>query len=296
MRQEGSFSPNARDHAERGRSNIVNALLSTTGAEGWAIKLKLAEDPLFADFQDRAWAIARERAAEEVDATAFAEADIVALDRYGELPPLTRDEMFALMADRLDDIDDALLRDDSPRAAWALVNDEKIMRQQIARELRTNANGAYTVDQEAVTADEKETDIRLRSTGSMHEAIIELKMGEKDRSASDLKATIKDQLVVKYMAGENTRAGCLLITVKSARTWRHPETGAALNLTGLITMLNEEATRIEQEMGGSLRLIVRCLDLQPRLSTERAKSRCRQGKTSSERDPEGVRRASVVDT
>ena len=296
VRQEGSFSPNARDHAERGRSNIVNALLSTTGAEGWAIKLKLAEDPLFADFQDRAWAIARERAAEEADATAFAEADIVALDRYGELPPLTRDEIFALMADRLDDIDDALLRDDSPRAAWALVNDEKIMRQQIARELRTNANGAYTVDQEAVTADEKETDIRLRSTGSMHEAIIELKMGEKDRSASDLKATIKDQLVVKYMAGENSRAGCLLITVKSARTWRHPETGAALNLTGLITMLNEEATRIEQEMGGSLRLIVRCLDLQPRLSTERAKSRCRQGKTSSERDPEGARRASVVDT
>ncbi len=228
VREEGSFSPNARDHAERGRSNIVNALLSTTGAEGWAIKLRLADDPLFADLKDRALAMARERAAEEADAAAFTEADIVALDRYGELPPLTRDELFALLNDRLDDIDDALLRDDSPRAAWALIKDEKIMRQQIARELRTHASGAYTVDQEAATADEKKTDIRLRSTGSEHEAIIELKIGEKDRSAADLKATIKDQLVVKYMAAENSRAGCLLITVNSARTWLHPETGAAL--------------------------------------------------------------------
>lgn len=288
VREEGSFSPNARDHAERGRSNIVNALLSTTGPEGWAIKLKLADDPLFADFKDRALAMARERAAEEADAAAFAEADIVALDHYGELPPLTRDEMFALMIDRLDDIDDALLRDDSPRAAWALIGDEKVMRQQIARELRANANDAYKVDQEAVTADEKETDIRLRSTGSEHEAIIELKIGEKDRSAADLKATIKDQLVVKYMASENSRAGCLLITVKSARTWLHPETGAALNFAGLIVMLNEEAARIEQEMGGSLRLIVRGLDLQPRLPTERAKSRGPQRKDSSEPEPEGV--------
>ncbi len=78
----------------------------------------------------------------------------------------------------------------------------------------------------------------------------------------------------------------MLITVNSARTWLHPETGAALDLAGLIAMLNEEAVRIEEEMGGSLRLIVRGLDLQPRLPTERAKSRGRQRKASSEREPE----------
>lgn len=284
VREEGSFSPNTRDHAQHGRRNIMNALLSTNGAEGWAIKLRLADDPLFVDFKDRALAMARERAAEEADAAAFAEPDIVALNRHGELPPLTRDEMFVLMTDRLGDIDKVLLRDDSPRAAWALIDDERIMRQQIARELRTSANGAYTVDQEAVTADEKETDIRLRSTGSQHEAIIELKIGEKDRSAADLKATIKEQLVTKYMAAENSRAGCLLITVRSPRTWHHPETRKALDFAELISMLNDEASRIEREMGGSLRLTVRGLDLQPRLPTERAKSRGRQRKTWSKQD------------
>jgi hypothetical protein len=272
-REEGSFTPNTRDHAERGRSNILGALLSTAGPEGWAIKIKLAHDPLFADFKDWAMTRAREKAAEEADAATFTEADIVELDGYGELPPLTRDEMFTLMADRLGDINDALLRDDSPRAAWALIDDEKIMRQQIARELRSGANGAYTVDQEAVTADEKETDIRLRSTGSEHEAIIELKIGEKDRSAAELKATLKDQLVAKYMAAKNCRAGCLLITIKSPRNWQHPETGALMNFTGLLAMLNEEAAKIEKEMGGGLRLMACGLDLQPRLPTERAKSR-----------------------
>lgn len=270
VRGAGSYSLNARDHAEHGRSNILSALLSTTGAEGWAAKLQLADDPLFADFRDRALAIAQERAAEEADAAVFAETDIVALDRDHDLPPLTRDEMFALMVNRLDDIDDALLRDDSPRAMWALTNDEKIMRRQIARELRSSANGAYTVDQEAATADEKETDIRLRSAGSKHEAIIELKIGDKNRTAAKLKETIKEQLVIKYMAAENCRSGCLLITVKSSRTWKHPDTGGVMDFAKLIAMLNTEASRIEREMGGSLRLTVRGLDLRPRLPTERA--------------------------
>jgi len=63
-----------------------------------------------------------------------------------------------------------------------------------------------------VTADEKETDIRLRSTGSKQQATIELKLGD-NRSATNLFNTIKDQLLTKYMAADECRAGCLLVTV-----------------------------------------------------------------------------------
>ncbi len=273
VRDEGSYSPNARDHAEQGRSNILAALLAAKGPDGWAAKLEMFEDPLFANFRDRARALALEQASEEADAAVFTDDEIVAIDTSYDLPAKTRDEAFVLMNDRLDDIEDTLLRDDSPRAAWALIQDETIMRQQLARELRQASRSAYTVDQEAVTADGKETDIRLRSTGSEHEAVIELKIGEKKRSAAELKATIRKQLVEKYMAAENIRAGCLLITVNSPRTWKHPDTNKDVNLEALIEMLNEEARRIEQDMGGSLRLIVRGLDLQARLPTERAKAR-----------------------
>ena len=116
---EGSYSPDTRDNAERGRGAILNALLATTGSEGWSAKLEMAADPLFAHFRDRAFAIALERAAEEADGAAWAETDVVALDRYSESPPSTRDAMFAVMRDRLDDIDDLLLEDVSPREAWA---------------------------------------------------------------------------------------------------------------------------------------------------------------------------------
>lgn len=285
-REGGVYTPNDRDNAERARSNLLNAIIDAEGPEGWAVKLEMAEDPLFAHFKDRLMTLARERAAEEADAAAFAESDVVMLDQHNELPPLTRDDMFTLMVDRLDDLEESLLRDDSPRAAWELIKDEKIMRQQIAREMRASARNAYTVDQEAVTADEKETDIRLRSTGSDQEAVIELKIGEKPRSAADLRATIKDQLVTKYMAANNCRAGCLLITIATPRTWQHPDTDASLDLAGLIAMLNEEAKRIEEEMGGSLRLMARGLDLQPRLPTERAKPRRRGRNAPSWPEPD----------
>jgi hypothetical protein len=273
VEHDGGYSPEARDHAERGRGAVLNALLNSKGTEGWNAKLAMVDDPLFAHFRDRVIAVARERSAEESDSVPVNEADLIALDRNGELPPATRDDMFALLVDRLDDLDDVLLLDDSPRAAWALVKDETIMRQQIARELRNAAKSAYTVDQEAVTADNKETDIRLRSVGSDQQAIIELKIGEKPRSAADLRTTLKEQLVKKYMAPNNSRSGCLLITVAGQRRWEHPDTGKELDLTGLIAMLNEEAKRIQEELGGALRLIAKGLDLTPRLPTERQTSK-----------------------
>jgi hypothetical protein len=95
-----AYSPDDRDHAQRARGALLNAVLTAPGAAGWKAKLELASDPLFEDLKDRAVAIARERAAEEAEGPAFTEAEVVALDTYGEAPPATRDAMFAIMRDR----------------------------------------------------------------------------------------------------------------------------------------------------------------------------------------------------
>ncbi len=271
VEHEGVYTPSTRDQAERGRNAILSALLDAKGPDAWNAKLAMVNDPLFAQLKDRALAIAEERSAEEADALAYDEAGVRSLDRYNETPPLTRDDMFALMVDRLDDLEDLLLQDTSPRAAWALIQDETIMRQVIAHALHLADNHAYKVDQEAVTADQKETDIRLRSTGSNQQAVIELKIGEKDRSARDLQAALKEQLVTKYMAPDECRSGCLLVTLAKDRKWQHPETAKSLGLAELITMLNEETARIVSEMGGSLRIVARGLDLRPRLPPEKIK-------------------------
>ena len=229
----------------------------------------MANAPLFGDFRDRALALALEKAAEELDNEKLSELDWVNLYSRHEAAPKTRDAMFEVLVDRLDDIDNLLLQDDSPRETWALISEERIMRREIARQLRVTANGAYKVDQESVTADEKETNVRLRSTASSQQAVIELKLGEKDRSGRDLRETLRDQLVAKYMASENCRSGCLLITVAKDRKWQHPESNVMLDLVGSEEMLCDEARKIESEMGYSLRLTAKILDLRPRLKTER---------------------------
>ena len=235
-RHEGVYTPDLRDHAERGRNAIVSALLEAKGEDGWAAKLEMANDPLCEHFKDRIVAVAEEHWAREVDSRPFNEAQAMALDQSGEAPASTNEAMFAIMSDRLADLDEFLLHDTSPRELWAGITDEKLLRREIARELRNTANGLYTVDQEAVTADEKETDIRLRSVVSGQEAVIELKRAD-GRSARDLRDTIQEQLVTKYMAAETSRSGCLLITLANDRKWEHPDNGSRIGPPELVSLL-----------------------------------------------------------
>lgn len=265
--REGTFSPDTRDDAEQARNRIVTALLNAQGEEGLAAKLEMAADSLCAHFKDRILAVAEENWAQEIDSEAFDEAQAVALDRGGEAPASTNEAMFAIMKDRLSDLDELLLRDASPREAWAGISDEKVMRRQIARELSYAANSIYTVDQEAVTADEKETDIRLRSVNSRNEAVIELKLGD-GRSATDLIDTIESQLVRKYMAAEHSKAGALLVTLASDRKWQHPVESRKIKADELLSLLIAEAERVQQVLGGGTYIHVHLLDLRPRLPTE----------------------------
>ncbi|WP_440466169.1 hypothetical protein ACKI1H_20775 [Pseudomonas sp. YH-1] len=264
---EGVFSPGSRDAAQEGRNAVLSALLGASGSEAWAVKLEMTADPLFAHFRDRLAMLAREKEAEGADNAVFTELELDQFSRYGELPPTTRDDMFAVLVDRLDDLEDLLLQDVSPRDAWALIKDEKVMRREISRALQHASNHVYQVDQEAVTADEKETDIRLRSL-SGQQGTIELKLGE-NWSGRELRDTIKCQLVTKYMAAESSRSGCLLVTVASDRKWDHPDTAERIDIKGLKTMLETEASRVANDVSDCIRLTVKVLDLRPRLSSSR---------------------------
>ncbi len=205
--------------------------------------------------------------AEEIDSAEYSDEQVIALESSGEVPPSTNEAMFGLMVDRLIEIEDQLLRDKSPRRLWATITDEKVMRAAIARELDVLRNGLYTVDQEGVTADEKETDIRLRSTVSSQEATIELKQAD-ERTARNLRDTIEKQLVIKYMAAEINRSGCLLLTIARDRKWRHPENKTWLDKSGLLKFLRDEAEDVVKKFGRALQIHVHLLDLCPRLKTE----------------------------
>lgn len=262
-----AYTPDERDNAEGARNRIVNILLASKGEDGWAIKLEMASDPHCAHFKDRIVAMAEESWAEEVDSESLNDHQITSLNKSGEVPPATSEAMFALLVDRLEDIDELLLQDVSPWESWAGIKTEKVMRREISRELRTLSGGLYTVDQESVTADEKETDIRLRSTVSSHEAVIELKLADR-RPLQDLLGTIEDQLVEKYMASEKSRSGCLLVTLAKDRKWNNPDGGRQLEFSEVIELLQKKAEEVETAHHQIFRLYIHSLDLRPRLRTE----------------------------
>lgn len=265
---ESTYSPGSRDFAEDARRYVFDALMQASGPEAMRAKLALAAHQTFDHLRDRIAALAQERLAAEVDSS-FAEiSELAGLFEGRELPPKTGTDMAQLLVDRLDDLQELMLRDTGPRAAWAMVSDENTLRPAIARELEVAARGAYTVDQEAVTVDGKETDIRLRAI-SGHQATIELKVGEKSRSAKELRDTVQDQLVKKYMAHRQSRTGCLLVTVSDpARCWQHPETKAKIDRFQLQELLDAAAQAAQQTLGGDARVMARVLDLTPRLTTE----------------------------
>lgn len=246
---------------------MLSTLLSTAGADAWAAKLELAADPLHSHLRDRIIALAKASAAAEAEGAAMTEGEFVQLDRTGESSPKTLEAMFAVMRDRVTDLDDMLRRDASPREMWAGITTERVMRRALAHELQHAANGAYQVEQESVTADEKETDIRLKSVAPGQQAVIELKLRD-DRPGSDLIGTIGKQLVEKYMASDECRAGCLIVTVAKERSWSHPTTGVSMGIHELQLALDQEAARIMQKLSGSAMIMAKVLDLRPRLQTE----------------------------
>lgn len=139
---EGVFTPGPRDNAQSARNTVLSAILNAKGPDAWAVKLEMSNDPLLAHFRDRLLLLAREKAAEEMDEATVSASEVAKMDQHKEVSPMTRDEMFTVMSDRLDDIEDLLLQDISPRELWAGTKDEKLMRREIARELTNRANGA----------------------------------------------------------------------------------------------------------------------------------------------------------
>ncbi|MEX1826892.1 hypothetical protein [Luteibacter sp. CQ10] len=264
----GVFSPGARDAAEYARNALLTALLDTRGPDGWDAKQAVASEPFLQDYADRARALSLQSAATETEGEPLTPTQAFALLTSGVVAPKNREQMFVMLQHRLDDLEDLLNSDGSPRQTWCNVTDEQEMRKLIGGALKTMAHGAYTVGHEMTTADDKETDIRLISTSTPETGVIELKIGN-ERPGRDLRDTIHEQLVKKYLRLDERKAGCLLVTVGRERHWDHPDTGERLDIDGLRDLLATEAQRVERLMLGEVRLTTHVMCLLPPLPRER---------------------------
>ncbi|WP_157476627.1 hypothetical protein [Lysobacter sp. Root690] len=258
-----------RDEAEYARSMLTNAMLDARGVEAWKMKLSLASDPDVAGYRDRIIAIGREKLAEEIDFEILTEREVLQLEQHFEVAPRSRRQMAQLLLARLEDLDDLLRHDDTPRDLWFTIKKEFLLRREIAARLKNWARESYIVSQEPVTGEEKETDLRLSSTAGSLEATIELKIGEK-WSFTALRKALHDQLVAKYMAPENRRVGALVISWRGKKIWKAPENGAPIAFQDVMKRLNADAQELIATLGSDAFVTVRGLYLGPVVFDEKS--------------------------
>lgn len=260
-RREGMREAGFRDDAEYARSMLSNAFLDAPGPEAWSLKLALADDPDVARYRDRVIAISRDKRAQDLDLHVFSESDLVDFETHYEVAPTNRRAMAHIVASRLDDIDDFLLRDHSARDLWKLIPQEKILRRALTDQFTLLARNSYIATQETATADEKEVDIRLTSTSpTIVEASIELKLGQK-WSYEDFSDALRLQLVGQYLQPEQRRVGVLWISWDGKKRWKDPDTGAWMTIDDVIRRLREEAALLLPSLGPDAYLEVRALRL-----------------------------------
>lgn len=259
---QGVYSPNQRDRAQSARGFLMGALLETPGPEAQRALLSLADGILSAYSPDRVRQLARERAAQDADAATLDAAAVRALEERYEAPPSDRDGLFAVMVDRLDDLERDLAHHDfTNRRTWRSITEEIEMQRSLALRFEEAARGAYTVSREAEVADRKEPDIRLAAVQGHQKASIEVKIAD-SWTVAELELALTSQLVGQYLRHEDSKAGCLLLTYNGTKGyWEHPDTGAHLRFGDLIEYLAGRARAIEEQMNHNVRIVVYGIDL-----------------------------------
>lgn len=264
IHESGSFTPNTRDDAETARNFLLNLLLETPGPDAFRIINELAVEADFGHFSDRLLILARQRAANDAEFSAYPVKAIQEMEKRIEIRPHDRDGLFEVMIDRLEDLAHELAHHDfSDRRTLRTITEEAEMQRTLARRLMDKSNGAYLVARENEVADLKKTDIQLSAVTGKQKATIEIKLASRGRWVlTDFRIARKNQLLGQYLRHENCKAGCLLLTYDGTKKyWVDPDTKKQLSFKDLCSYLNKMAKDLEIENNHNIRLHVFGLDL-----------------------------------
>ena len=202
---EDVYSPDTRDNAERARRMLFQWLCDTPGPDTRRALLELAKDEQFADMRDRLALLARERAAIDAEFPPFDSEAVVALGECCEAPPDDGSGLFAVMMDRLEDLQHELAHGDfSDRRTVRNIDEEEELRRTLGWRLNERANGAYRTVQEDEVADAKRPDVRLVTVGARDARVaIELKIADK-WTFRELEEALRRQLVGQSTTRDST--------------------------------------------------------------------------------------------
>ncbi|MBC3911101.1 NACHT domain-containing protein [Undibacterium umbellatum] len=244
---KGVYSPDARDEAEEARGILFNSLVDTPGVEAYAAIMRLAEIPDFPIKSSRLDALARSRAAQDAETSAWTPNHALQLEQKFEVAPKTGPELLDVALGRLADLQHELLHGDFQQGkTLQILPNEPMVQNWLAAQFRQAQGKAYSVEREAHVAGEKEPDIRLRTKVDDGCLSIEIKVAE-SWTLKKLEEALKVQLCGQYLRAQNGRYGILLLVhqVERKQGWELPD-GTFIDFTAVVTHLQSMALAIRE--------------------------------------------------
>jgi len=261
----GSYSPDIRDNAETARSAIFRTLLEMPGAAARRIFLEFADEPKFAKIADRWRMLALEQVAIQAELEPYDATTIIKFEKQNELAPRDSEELLKTILGRLDDLAHDLHHHKfSPLKEWRSIDDESDAQRLLSARLDEKRAQVYTaVTREEEVAEQNRTDVTLSTLGTdAKQAVIEIKIANKNRPAKSLATDLEDQLVGKYLRHADCRSGCFLVVNRGDKSkWKHPETNKLVSFFALMNYLETKAQDIEKKHNYNVKLAVFGLDL-----------------------------------
>ena len=261
IHHEGGYEHDIRDDAESARSAILRALLDRPGEQAYLIVKHLADAGIAAIPPTRFRELARGKAERDFEFEPWRPRQVVTMETQHVAPIRTSHDLIRVIASVLKDIQRDLAHEDaSSRALLANADNENLVQNWLAEQLRLRTKGRYHVHREPEVAGKNEPDVVISAVGASVELAIEVKHGGKPWTVADLEHALAQQLATDYLRTQARRSGILVITNHRSRTWRAPENGASLRFGPLISRLNGLAETLTSNPTGPIKVQVVGID------------------------------------
>jgi hypothetical protein len=257
---QGSYSPDARDHAENARNSILSALLDRPGADAYQAMKRLAEDPVFALRSHRFRELARGKAERDAESPTWNAAEVLTFQRQFTAPAKTGADLLRVVMGVLADIAQNLTHGDvTSRPLLERAKDEDEVQHWLVEQMNARARGRFHAMREAEVAIGDKPDVIIASTSASCEVAIEVKHGGKGWTARDLESALRTQLAEDYLKPESRRHGVLVITHHRDRRWLRISDNKPISFSDLIAWLSGIAATITENAVGPI--VVKCVGI-----------------------------------
>ncbi|MFT4925368.1 MAG: hypothetical protein ACI8WB_001461 [Phenylobacterium sp.] len=260
--RDGTYSPNMRDHAQRGRDNLTYELLKVPNQQALEEFRLLLDMPCVSSVATRFTMALRRELAQRAEREAPKPEQLIQFEKLLALPPQDSKALFKVLDNRLSDLEHYIRHSEfSDRPLLLLAKQEALLQPTIAMRLDLSSRGAYRVARESEVADGKKPDIQILTIIGRKKAAIELKRADNWTILQLVKA-LEAQLVGQYLRHDDCTTGFLLLTYHGDKSyWKHSNTRKQMRFEDVVNFLNGHAKRIMQTSDSELFIKVHGIDL-----------------------------------